>query len=106
MARDYTKLTFFNPQREGKNGMHERSSSSLSTHNKDTQEHHYLTPSDLAKRYQVTQQQITKLARNGLLPGIKIGKLWRFRAEAIEEWERSHYDVTKIADEILGTTKY
>ena len=65
----------------------------------------YLSPKDLAKRYQVTQQQITKLARNGILPAVKVGKLWRFKSEAVEEWERSQYDVTRIADQIVGTTK-
>ena len=66
----------------------------------------YLTPKDLAKRYRVTQQQVTKLARHGVLPAIKIGKLWRFKLEAIEEWERNQYEVTHIVDQILSTAKY
>ena len=73
---------------------------------KEQMSNYYLTPRELAKRYQVTQQQITKLARHGVLPAIKVGKLWRFKLEAIEEWERNQYDVTKIADEILSTVKY
>jgi len=38
------------------------------------------------------------------LPGIKIGKLWRFRAEDIEAWEGRHRgtdEITKLADEII-----
>ena len=48
---------------------------------------HYLTPKDLAQRYQVSERQITHLARMGYLPGIRIGKLWRFNEEDLQEWE-------------------
>ena len=65
----------------------------------------YLTSTDLAQRFRVTERQICKLARIGYLPGIKIGKLWRFREEAIEEWERRQMptnDIVKLADEIVN----
>jgi excisionase family DNA binding protein len=29
---------------------------------------------------------LQKLARRGLIRGVQVGKLWRFRASAIEEW--------------------
>ena len=64
-------------------------------------EMNYLTPKDLARRFQISERQITHLARVGYLPGIKTGKLWRFQAEAIEVWEKGQYDIGKMADEIV-----
>ena len=64
----------------------------------------YLTPKDFAERYRVSERQVTHLARIGYLPGIKIGKLWRFREEDIEAWEGRHRGtdgITKLADEII-----
>ena len=64
----------------------------------------YLTPKDLADRYRISERQVTHLARIGYLPGIKIGKLWRFREEDIEAWEGRHRgidEITKLADEII-----
>jgi excisionase family DNA binding protein len=66
---------------------------------------HYLTPKDLGQRYQISERQVTHLARIGYLPGFKIGKLWRFRQDDIEEWERSQTgidEINKQADEIVG----
>ena len=68
-------------------------------------EMHYLTPKDLAQRYQISERQVTHLARIGYLPGFKVGKLWRFRQDDIEEWERSQTgidEINKQADEIVG----
>ena len=62
----------------------------------------YLTPHDLAQRFRVTERQVCKLARIGFLPGIKLGKLWRFREDVIEEWERRQMpmdDIVKLAAE-------
>ncbi len=65
----------------------------------------YLTPRDLARRFLVSERQICKLARTGYLPAIKFGKLWRFREDAIEEWERSHTpenDLENLANQIIN----
>ncbi len=48
----------------------------------------YLTPKELAARFRISERQVTHLARSGILPGIKVGKLWRFRISDIEDWER------------------
>jgi excisionase family DNA binding protein len=64
----------------------------------------YFTPKDLAERYRISERQVTHLARIGYLPGIKIGKLWRFREEDIEAWEGRHRGtdgIAKLADEII-----
>ena len=54
-----------------------------------------LTAEDLAVRWSVTVKQVYRLAREGDLPAIKVGRYYRFRLSAIEEWEarqeaRSH----------------
>jgi excisionase family DNA binding protein len=59
----------------------------------------YLTPKDLAQRYQISERQVTHLARIGYLPGIKIGKLWRFKEEDLQEWEKRQ-KVEWVRDEI------
>ncbi len=48
----------------------------------------FLTPKELATRYKVSEGHITNLARSGILPGIKIGHVWRFKVADLEEWER------------------
>ena len=65
----------------------------------------YLTPKDIAHRYQISERQVTHLARIRYLPGIRIGKLWRFREDDIEEWEkrqRVQDEISQRVDEILG----
>ena len=64
----------------------------------------YLTPKDIAERYRISERQVTHLARIGYLPGIRIGKLWRFKEEDIEAWEgrqRGTDEIAKLADEII-----
>jgi excisionase family DNA binding protein len=70
----------------------------------DTEEKTYLTPCDLAQHFRTSNRQICKLARIGYLPGIKFGKLWRFRRDVIEEWERKQIptnDIEKLANKIV-----
>jgi excisionase family DNA binding protein len=65
----------------------------------------YLTSHDLAQRFRVTQREICKLARIGYLPAIRLGKLWRFREDVIEGWERKQIptnDIERLANEILN----
>jgi excisionase family DNA binding protein len=68
---------------------------------------HYLTPKDLAHRYQISERQVTHLARIGYLPGIKIGKLWRFKEEDLQEWEKRQKvewdrdEINQRVDEII-----
>lgn len=65
----------------------------------------YFTPRELSERFKISERSITKLARSGILPGIKIGRLWRFRVLDIEEWERrrgcDQDEINTMADEIL-----
>ena len=34
----------------------------------------------------IHQKVLQRFARCGQIPGLKIGKLWRFRASALDEW--------------------
>ncbi len=69
----------------------------------------YFTPKDLAERYRISERQVTQMARMGYLPGIKIGKLWRFREEDVLSWEENQLsgwgkfkkEINKMADEII-----
>ena len=79
----------------------------LSGTNGDLGYMNYLTPKNLAERYQISERQVTHLARIGYLPGFKIGKLWRFRADDIEAWEKRQIgtdEIAKLADEIIGNS--
>jgi excisionase family DNA binding protein len=34
----------------------------------------------------IHKKTLQRMARNGQIPGIQIGDLWRFRASALDEW--------------------
>jgi excisionase family DNA binding protein len=40
----------------------------------------------------VHPKTVKRLAAQGLIPGMKIGKLWRFRASALDDWMRAQID--------------
>jgi excisionase family DNA binding protein len=46
-----------------------------------------LTAEDLAERWGVTKAQVYRLARDGRIPTVPIGRYYRFRLAAIEAWE-------------------
>jgi excisionase family DNA binding protein len=46
-----------------------------------------LTADELAERWQVPKAQVYRLAREGLIPCVRIGRYARFRRAAIEEFE-------------------
>jgi len=47
-----------------------------------------LTAGQVAARWQVPKSQIYRLTRAGSLPSVKLGKYYRYRLDAIEEFER------------------
>jgi excisionase family DNA binding protein len=69
----------------------------------------YFIPRELSERFKISERSITKLARSGILPGIKIGKLWHFKLSAIEEWEKSqgmdNDEINSLVKEILEETE-
>lgn len=46
----------------------------------------YLTSLDLAKYLRLSRIMIYKLAQQGRIPGVKIGRVWRFSKGEIDRW--------------------
>lgn len=46
-----------------------------------------LTADDLAERWQVSKAHVYRLARDGRIPTVTIGRYYRFRAASIDAWE-------------------
>ena len=46
----------------------------------------YLSVEDVAKRFGITSTTVYRLARQGQLPGFKVGGQWRFSPEMLESW--------------------
>jgi len=51
-----------------------------------------LTIEELADYLKISKSTLYKLAQNGVLPGIKVGRHWRFHRDAVDEWLKSHPD--------------
>jgi excisionase family DNA binding protein len=47
-----------------------------------------LTAEQLAERWQVPKSYVWRLARNGAIPTVRLGRYMRFRIDSIEAWER------------------
>jgi excisionase family DNA binding protein len=45
-----------------------------------------MTIKDLSHYLKINEKTIYKLAKQGKLPGVKIGGMWRFKKEAIDNW--------------------
>jgi excisionase family DNA binding protein len=43
---------------------------------------------ELSEHLRVHPTTIYRLLRRGLIPGFRVGNIWRFRRAAIETWER------------------
>jgi len=48
-----------------------------------------LDTKEAAELLRIHLKTLQKLAREGAIPGIRIGKLWRFRASALNRWLES-----------------
>jgi excisionase family DNA binding protein len=49
-----------------------------------------LTADELAERWRVSKAQVYRLARDGRVPTVAIGRYYRFRLASIEAWELEH----------------
>lgn len=45
-----------------------------------------LTPEQVADRLQISEHTVYLWLRSGMLPGMKLGRLWRIRGEDLEEF--------------------
>jgi excisionase family DNA binding protein len=48
-----------------------------------------LTADELADRWQVSKAHVYRLAREGRVPTVPIGRYYRFRVTSIESWEQT-----------------
>ena len=44
------------------------------------------TIGDLAKYLKISKSTLYKLAQEGSLPGVKVGRHWRFHKDAVDAW--------------------
>ena len=45
-----------------------------------------ITPNEIAAILRIHPFTVTRLAREGKLPGFKVGGIWRFRKDQFERW--------------------
>jgi excisionase family DNA binding protein len=45
-----------------------------------------INPTEAASLLGIHEKTLIKLAREGRVPVVRLGKLWRFRASALENW--------------------
>jgi excisionase family DNA binding protein len=51
--------------------------------------HRLLTAEQVAERWQVSKYHVYRLAREGKVPVVAIGRYYRFRLAALVEWEEA-----------------
>lgn len=53
-----------------------------------------LTPQEVADRLAVSTDTVQRMAARGELPGLRVGRQWRFSAQAVSDWlaarQRAH----------------
>jgi len=54
-----------------------------------------LTPQELSAILKLHPYTVTRLAREGILPGRKVGGVWRFQREVMEKWIASGWKVNE-----------
>lgn len=56
-----------------------------------------ITPNEIAAILRIHPFTVTRLAREGKLPGFKVGGIWRFRKDQFEQWmeERTNRKVKR-----------
>jgi len=54
-----------------------------------------MTIDELSEYLKISRSTLYKLAQEGVLPGTKVGRRWRFHKEAVVEWLKSHPERSK-----------
>ncbi len=54
-----------------------------------TEEITVLTPEEVSGLLKIKTRQVIELARQGRIPGKKVGKFWRFPADSLKRWIQS-----------------
>jgi excisionase family DNA binding protein len=58
-----------------------------------------MTASELAEYLRLNEVTIYRLAQDGKLPGLKVGRQWRFKKEVIDELLRTGMDMDTVESE-------
>ncbi len=53
-----------------------------------------MTVHDIAMYLRLSEAKVYKLAKEGQLPALRVGKSWRFRKDLIDEWMRRQIEQT------------
>jgi excisionase family DNA binding protein len=53
-----------------------------------------MTVHDLAVYFRLSEAKVYKLANEGKIPALRVGKSWRFRRDLIDEWFRRQTELT------------
>lgn len=51
-----------------------------------------MTVHDIAMYLRLSEAKVYKLAKDGQLPALRVGKSWRFRKDLIDEWMRKQME--------------
>jgi excisionase family DNA binding protein len=62
-----------------------------------------LTADELAARWQVSKDHVYRLAREGRVPTVAIGRLYRFRLSSIEAWESEQDGCERMSSPSAGS---
>jgi len=54
-----------------------------------------LNANQLAKLIGINRVTLLRMARSGQLPGVRIGKLWRFRVSELNSWLTTEFEKRK-----------
>jgi PTS system nitrogen regulatory IIA component len=54
-----------------------------------------MTVHDVAKYLRLSETKVYQMAREGHLPSLRMGKIWRFKRELIDEWIRQEAELSK-----------
>jgi len=57
----------------------------------------FYTAEEIAEYLRLPLSTVYKLAQDGKLPGFKVGRHWRFRKEAFQDWIRKQEDTSLTA---------
>ena len=68
-----------------------------------------LTPEEVSAQFQLKVRQVKELARQGKIPAIKVGKLWRFPESSLKDWVRigvnpnsDSHEIDAVVDQIIS----
>lgn len=57
-------------------------------HDEAHQDGGMMTIQDVARYLRISEAKVYELARNGMIPALRIGKSWRFQKDLLKQWVR------------------